>query len=487
MVLAVDAAGVVWLAASTRAATTTLGADSTAAALARLLLSTEWGLEAGVVQLEPAVRATASYAQLVGEVARALDQGIAPAASPAVAAALAQVVPRDLSVAVTGANSDRLSLRNTVPIAWEATTYGASSGRLLGSAVLPGTDLYDVTLNNHPLVDVQAPGGLSVNLTLRQSDASRRRTLADMATRIIKTTLSFWKPGACAGNVVQVAVDAFVDGLTDLGSSDFRLVLNNTVGNYVAQFSLAQHCGSDRLHATAGPFIKVASTFVSALQPLNTAFTVPAQIALAIQFWNTTRDVAVCRSSRGGLAHCAQRLAFDPGVERITVGGVALPMGSLRAYDAQVVETGVPAGLRFSTGQEGLILSSNAQSGAAGGLAVGTDYIRVRDPLTGATGRMTVHVVDPVIAPASANLEVDRMIGFSLQDAQGQPVTPSRNSRWTVDDPSVLPGPEPFFGYPQTALFTALRPGTARVTFTNAYDGITQFIDASPCFTTTAV
>jgi hypothetical protein len=409
MLLALDGAGKMRLAAFARSGATTLSLDSTAIALVRLIMGSTKPADTSVGG-DAVIRSVPGYAALVEALRGAALDAVAPADSLAVGNALVAVVtqvmsainagalspalataralaftpptdfrglpykviswpalPVDLPVGVTGGTAASVDVLNSMPIAWSAVVTD-SDGTELDKAVLPPTTLLPVLLGNikpwwllgsNPgsiLADFKpttlaAAGGKSFNLTIQQDEASRIETLSDIVARTVSIGFAVWRPTSCSEAILKTEAKVLLKAnykiYTGLSAAE-AFTSQMTVENISGVLAA---CPIKKVPEMAS-FIKPLAAVFSLLSKtagVYNAFTVPSQIALAGSFWYTD-DVTrgICRDARGDIRNCARRFVFEPIAQVVTKGTVVRPAETLQTLGADDKPTGTPAGLRYS-------------------------------------------------------------------------------------------------------------------------------------------
>jgi len=495
LLLAVDAKNNIVLAALANSASTTLSAESTALALARL----SFGLvPPGLTpsQVNAAIQSASGYPSLVAAVSQALSAGSAPGSSAEVlqdvVLVLSQAAPALASVAAESskkAGGLHSQMKDVVvtptatdPLPFTLVTFplGLPAVQLNNDPSAAG--VVDVINNSfldwnagssaHPAVEVELPAttvltallgnattvpgppaeqladesGLGFNITINQTLASRAANINDIMSRIATLALPAFVGKGCAQSVEGALIssgqldtlaesatgDAFLAFLKSLGAADITQPLVTCFPDSVTQAEAK---------VVSAQFVGAIGKFFSAMDTALTFFdgvSAAAKIIATAFYWDQSFTIGVCETAGSPgyrIDNCDAKLTVTPNPVAMVAGAVLTPQ--LQAFDSANALTGLPSGLMFQSSENSIALavptSKQVQALSIGGPAT----ITVTDPSTNVTGSYQIAVVQPKIAPATLGLSVGGTGTLSLVDPNGNAVvTTNLTVSWIADDPT---------------------------------------------------
>jgi hypothetical protein len=296
-----------------------------------------------------------------------------------------------------------------------------------------------------------------------------------------------------------------------------------------------------------GRYIVAISKYIEPILAVGGTIGLGYQMYTVSTHWSTDREIGICQTDGfffgRNIANCAARFDVEPKPRALVPGARITP--SYRAYDVKGFETGLPSALEFSSSDPSVV-GVVWETGEISANRAGRVDVLIREPAIPAASTVGIEVVDPVLSPATATAKVGDRVTFKLLDGKGQDVeTKNAQIVWSSLDKTVADiDPLSLLFGNQWADVIALAPGTTTIvawnlvsgqmegarldvgpveprgsfdgTTTMSYkwcsgvtmrvygswkidiypdgthvlnylDGITQYIDASPCFTNTAV
>ncbi|WP_305825066.1 hypothetical protein [Massilia brevitalea] len=469
----------------TTASLTVLDAQTTAHALVRVLMGT---VPTGktVEELNSAIRSADQFAPLVAVVAREIEQGRPPLTSKAatplamdvIAQAMALLVPASATAPAPGPSGTRLLaissnrasdlqppyvivgtsrvgvqivdggvvVRNTLPLAWSANTSpdpevvelpAASIQSALTLAGLNGAGhegtLIDFLsgLETKTLTNNQ---GKAFDLSVFQDEASRRTNTKAMIVDTVKLALSMM---AADPLVEDKCVQEFVNATyqPDEIEAIYRSGSMESLRNYLialvkdAGVGLASTCLQIKIETPSVLTEKLVEVVTNIPGELFTNFIgLAGKYAALTRYSNTPKvTVGVCetpgRAFGFTLVNCATRFEMDP----IAMAPGAESVLAIRAFDRNGKLTAASTGLSITAPANAGYVAIDEANRLVRSLKKGTVDIVVEDKGVDVRATVRVDVVDPVLNPTAARVEVGGTAVFFVRGPSGEPIVLPRS------------------------------------------------------------
>jgi len=488
MVLALNASGKIMLASVATGANTSMDANSTTLALARLMSGT---VPEGhtIDQLNAAIRASESFEAAIGAVREAHFQGVAPSSSANVPPLLGAVVRQALvaldSTPVVGAvgavrtlaitekrvelptpyvvlgdkkagvfvTDGGVFLANTVPVIFSAHS-SAAPGKLVkvesaafkqtvAITVLGASDL-SLALTQAPKTQLANNGGKAFEITVTQNEQSKTDNIQAITADAFAVLLS----NLAGRQIVDKNCVAQLTNATFKAAEIADLIQTPSakfLGKYLAATSLREI--ADALVKCAAGATKMNTKFAQTVMDFladvsGATWTIDsiglaAKIGAVVGWWDTPpTTVGVCESGGSSgftLVNCTERIEVD--TLSLSPGAVADIV--IRTFDRFDKPTARSSGITVTAGNPSAI-QVDQQAMTVTGLKEDFTAIEVKDKELGISKSALVEVVEPIFVPATLSLTAGAKGSIALRQKGNRRVTlPKTGMQFTTSNSSV--------------------------------------------------
>ena len=485
IVVAVDSAGSPVLAAMATSSSTTLNANSTALALARILMATTRG-SATLAQINSAIEGSAGYASLVALIESDLSADVAPLGDSKVKSALLSVVisaqaalPAASTVAgaarsarakaalgnptmteegpftvipsadpnnpyffITSlASAQTVTPHNAMALPWTAQTFPVNANSsvalaALGKVLVPAQTLLSGQPANLPMTN--SP----FNFVLTQDQGALNQIAKDFGQNLIESavdmTLDLQDAESCVAKVANFLAKpidiSIINGGTFEATEEALLDALDPldVSEILAECGLSNTVSGAILYtAIQDAFLETLTEALGEVSLASNVNQIFQEAWYANKEWNETYTVGVCAAQDYSINSCVASFQFYPAqLLMIPEASVSVTVTGL---DASGKSTLLPGDLTVTASSPGTADVTGTAPFNVTASANGSIQVDVLDPATGATNvppavganPFPVTVVTPTLSPSANTLTVtstDQNFSVSLQGPNGQAV-----------------------------------------------------------------
>jgi hypothetical protein len=454
IVLAVDANSNVLLAAMANSAATSVSADSTAFAFARIGMGNISTTSVTEAQVSLAIRGTAEYANLVKLINQSLSAITPPVQSTAVLASVASVDSQALatlrsqfgakdkiayslpytfvgdalaSVYISSTDGNGVKVMNSMPIVWTVSSTDLSGLTLDGPKPLPAGSILEAM---YKIPDAVSVGGNGKNFKVKIG-----QTLASRTTNAVQSGVDavlFGVSLASAGQSGFFRVCATKAAVTVLSTKNLSLLvaepsaemakiyfdgvykdpgLYKEIGSGLYDCIKAYGTKKDAdIDQTANVVVAADSAdwidklifvgeFLSKFGPLSTAISgagLFTETAMMWAYWDyPDQTVRVCERDGAIVSTCSIQLVISPASPSVNVGST-VPL-TVTAVDPSNASVSVPVPTELTWDSSNKSVATVTSAGVVTGVAAGSSTITVTDP-AGSTASVVVEVTAAVAA-----------------------------------------------------------------------------------------
>lgn len=489
IVLCLDANNNIVLASIVTSSQTTLSSDSTALAMVRLAIGDISTADAAS-SIDTAIRASATYADLVTAVQNSLGRGTAPATDTAVLSDMAAVIvslgsaipaaPTSakvksiaqptvtgppfiviadtlsglLPVEITSSSVNFVTLTNPMPIPWSVSSVGPSpSSGGTGPPISTNLPLPGGTLLTAGSIQVGA-NNAGFNLTVQQTDATHHQIAFDLVIGAIQTSLDLAGiklTDSCIGTALVTSLSKDLDTYLSPGESW------QAFASKLEAFDVTPLISACTTSKTIKSIVSATVNLLDGVAELKLvahAGALVGEATYAYTYWMTSPTLGVCESANWMVTNCAGSYDFTPSSIFMAPGAIYTP--NLSALDINKVPTLIPAGLKYVPSNPNLVSIDQTSGQITAATGFGTvitgggmpDTITVTDQDTAATGSFAVMVIYPQITvvgnpypqsnPTTTSIPVGGSVFLQLTDPNGNSVVLPSGITWMSDKPATL-------------------------------------------------
>jgi len=225
-----------------------------------------------------------------------------------------------------------------------------------------------------------------------------------------------------------------------------------------------------------GRFVVSISKYLVVADAVGLAY----QLKVLSDHWTTDRPIGICQTKGvlfgRNITNCAD--SFDIVPKQALVPG-ARTTPTYRAYDIGGIETGLPAALKFASGNSALF-TVDANTGEIAAKAVGRAALTISEPEIPASTGVDIDVINGFLVPTDARIDVGQTVRLKLVDTIGSDVvTAQAGLVWDSLHKSVaIVTPLSLLAAsPQQVDVQGVAPGKATIYAYNPVSGATRAVE----------